>query len=50
MEVKTIREKDRTWLAGACEAVDHVPADAIVHTRVALTVIHVNLTVSPHVA
>lgn len=39
-----------TWLAGACEAVDHVPADAVIHTRVTLTVVYVNLTVSPHVA
>lgn len=39
-----------TWLAGACEAIDHVPTDAIVHTRVAFTVIYINLTVGPHVA
>lgn len=39
-----------TWLAGACEAIDHVPTDAIIHTWVALTVIYVNLTVSSHVA
>lgn len=40
----------KPWLAGACEAIDHVPTDAIIHTWVALTVIYVNLTVSPHVA
>lgn len=40
----------KPWLAGACEAVDHVPTDAIIHTWVALTVIHINLTVRPHVA
>lgn len=40
----------KPWLAGACEAIDHVPTDAIIHTGVALTVIYVNLTVSPHVA
>lgn len=40
----------KPWLAGACKAVDHVPTDAIIHTWVTLTVIHVNLTVSPHVA
>lgn len=39
----------KPWLAGACEAIDHVPTDAIIHTWVALTVIYVNLTVSPHV-
>lgn len=42
-------QKSLTWLAGACEAIDHVPTDAVIHTRVALTVIYVNLTVSPHV-
>lgn len=42
-------EKSLTWLAGACESIDHVSTDAIIHTRVALTVIHINLTVSPHV-
>lgn len=40
----------KPWLAGACEAIDHVPTDAIIHTWVALTVIYVNLTVSAHVA
>lgn len=39
-----------TWLAGACEAVDHVLADAVIHTRVTLTVVYVNLTVSSRVA
>lgn len=43
-------EKSFTWLTCACEAIDHVPTDAIIHTWVALTVIYVNLTVSPHVA
>lgn len=40
----------KPWLAGACEAIDHIPTDAIIHTWVALTVIYVNLTVSPHEA
>lgn len=39
-----------TWLTGACEAIDHVPTDAIIHTRVAFTVIYVNLTERPRVA
>lgn len=43
-------ESGLTWLAGACEAIDHVPADSVVHTRVALTLIHIHLTVGPHVA
>lgn len=40
----------KPWLAGAREAIDHVPAHAIIHAWVALTIIYVNLTVSPHVA
>ena len=43
-------EQSRTWLTGAREAVDHVPADAIVHAGVALTLIHVHLAVCPRVA
>lgn len=39
-----------TWLTFAREAVDHVPADAIINTWVTLTVIYINLTVSSHVA
>ena len=38
-----------TWLAGACEAIDHVPTDTIIHTWVALTVVNVYLTVRSHV-
>lgn len=40
----------KPWLAGACEAIDHVPTDAIIHAWVALTVIYINLAISPHVA
>lgn len=39
----------KPWLAGAGEAVDHVSADAVVHTWIALTVIHVNLTIGSRV-
>lgn len=39
-----------TWLTCACEAVDHVPTDAIINTWVTLTVVYINLTVSSHVA
>lgn len=40
----------KPWLACAREAIDHIPTDAIIHAWVALTVIHINLAVSAHVA
>lgn len=49
IDVDLTHGASKPWLAGACEAIDHVPTDAVIHTRVALTVIYVNLTVSPHV-
>lgn len=42
--------KGLTWLAGACEAIDQILTDAVIHAWVTLTVIHIDLTVGPHVS
>lgn len=39
-----------TWLTGAGEAVNHVSADAVIYTGVALAFINVHLTVLPLIA